>query len=177
MNDNDSATNELGTNSPSKFEEYKNDEYGFSFTYPKGWNLKNQSESLNLLSIRVHSDDFIPTTESAYGGTDEGVEIVIGERSNESSPSFKDILESKAPLAEYTHDKSEVEKINGVDTFSYGIAYEGPPVFWTVFKKPNGIDYFYVTYSDAPYENKSFNIKSADYYEEYMEIVNSFKIN
>ena len=150
----------------------------FSFSYPSDWEIIEVLDGDTVTSIDLKSPDYIPGRGEDFGTTLEGSLITINlDDTLEGSDSvqfIKDFIESDA-LTVSVSEVSELFMINGHLALSYGAIVDGLAAFGTFIDSDEGI--YSIAYKDVPTNGGSTDIASAQYYNEYTALVNSFNIN
>ena len=121
---------------PKDYVEYKNEQAGFSFFYPKTWSIKEDGyDDGGNFYLTLDSSD-IKEEELGNGATDvvKGAKVYItfGDRDNKTLEQLYDV-----GLTAYLIDDGSVKpveiQINGNRGVEYSLQYEGPPNLNTVF--------------------------------------------
>lgn len=149
---------------PDGWAEYKIDELGFKFAYPKNWKIKKTTNPQNMSPvakdlpyIELSSDDFQEDPEAkAYGGTKTGAIYNISAYRTDKK-TFDQIPDGGA-LSRY--DLKDV-LVDGTPAIDYYQNYEGPPIHALVFIHNSLNVSFTYRYKEKP---------GSSYDQKYMEI-------
>ncbi len=117
---------------------YKNDTYGYSFTYPTSWKTSNainegDTPGSNRASITVESPDLASSSEGAGFHLTKGARMYVAvDMTSATSPD--QVIDNSKFTKSFAKDR-QPKRVDGELAVSYTIAYEGPPTLNTVAVK------------------------------------------